>query len=39
MISRCFSCMSCCQPNTPLEEHYKEMNTYTEAFVLPERSN
>lgn len=38
MFSCCFYCMLCCQSNTPPEEHYKEMNTYSEAFVYHERS-
>ena len=38
MCSRYFSCMLCCQSNTTLDEHYKEMNTYTEKFVYHERT-
>ena len=38
MFACCVSCMLCCQTNTTLEEHYKEMNTYSEAFVYHERT-
>ena len=38
MFSCCFSCMLCGQSDTALDEHYKEMNTYTEKFVYHERA-
>ena len=38
MFSYCFSCVLCCQPDTTLDKHYKEMNTYSEAFVYHERT-
>ena len=38
MFSCCFSCVLCCQPDTTLDKHYKEMNTYSEAFVYHERT-
>ena len=38
MFSSCFSCTLCCQPDTTLDEHYKEMNTYTEQFVYHTRT-
>jgi len=38
MVYGCFSYMLCCPSSNTLDEHYKEMNTYTEKFVYHERS-